>query len=126
MKNQNQFPDWGDLDDGKESVWACEWFIDDNQESSEIFLSVSYKFKDEFVLSYLEVDSACKHDSVKELLAEYIKDEIQDEDLVEIKDFFNRWLDLVDSNGNLNFDYGDDEVSERDDEFHEVTNRTLH
>jgi len=120
------FPQWGDLDDGKESVWACEWFIDENQDSETVFMTVQYKFQEEFVLSYKEIDQAIVNSSVQELLASYIKEDITDKDLEEIVDFFNRWLSIVDNDGHIDVEFDDEDVSERDEDYVSTEYRTLH
>jgi len=120
------FPQWGDLDDGKESVWACEWFIDENQDGETVFMTVQYKFQEEFVLSYKEIDQAIVNSSVQELLASYIKEDITDKDLEEIVDFFNRWLSIVDNDGHIDVKFDDEDVSERDEDYVSTEYRTLH
>ncbi|NDG28492.1 hypothetical protein EB118_00110 [bacterium] len=120
------FPQWGDLDDGKESVWACEWFIDENQDGETVFMTVQYKFQEEFVLSYKEIDQAIVNSSVQELLASYIKEDITDKDLEEIVDFFNRWLSIVDNDGHIDVEFDDEDVSERDEDYVSTEYRTLH
>ena len=32
MDNNDIFPSWGDLDDGQESFWSADWFIDKDQD----------------------------------------------------------------------------------------------
>lgn len=125
MKEDDIFPDWGDLDDGKPSVWACDWFIDEGTEIEDIFVTVGYDYREEFILKYNEIKDAFDNDIVKELVAKYINEEVKEEDIKELKDFFFHWLMIVNKGGNLDISY-DDMVEEQDDEFIESENRTLH
>lgn len=126
MDNNEIFPDWGDLDDGKPSVWAADWIIDEGQKIEDIFVTIVYDYKEEFLLMYQQVKDAFDNDSVKELLANYIQEEIKAEDIQELKDFFFHWLMIVAKGGSLDLSYHDDLIEEHDADFIESENKTLH
>lgn len=126
MDNNDIFPSWGDLDNGKPSVWAADWFIDEGTEVEDIFVTIGYDYREEFILKYNEVREAFDNDTVKELVAKYITEEVKEEDIKELKDFFFHWLMIVDKKGSIDVDFDDDSVVERDDEFIESENKTLH
>lgn len=126
MENDDIFPPWGDLDDGKPSVWACDWFIDEGQEIEDVFVTIGYDFREEFILKYNEIKEAFDSDTVKDLVAKYINEEVREEDIKELKDFFFHWLMIVDNKGSIDVDFDDDSIVERDDDFIESENRTLH
>lgn len=126
MDNNDVFPPWGDLDDGKPSVWACDWIIDDGQAKEDIFLTIAYDYREEFILKYNQILEAAEKNTVKELLSTYIKEEIHQEDLDEIADFFNRWLDIVEADGKIEMIIDDENIDEVDEDFTESENRTLH
>lgn len=125
MENDDIFPPWGDLDDGKPSLWAADWIIDEGQEVEDTFVTIVYDYKEEFILKYIEVKDAFDNDTVKELLAKHIDEEIEAKDIQELKDFFFHWLMIVNKGGNLDLSY-DDLAEERDEDFIESENRTLH
>lgn len=125
MNNNDIFPPWGDLDDGKPSLWAADWIIDEGQEIEDTFVTIVYDYKEEFILKYIEVKDAFDNDTVKELLAKHIDEEIEAKDIQELKDFFFHWLMIVNKGGNLDLSY-DDLTEERDEDFIESENRTLH
>lgn len=125
MEDNDIFPPWGDLDDGKPSVWAADWIIDENQALEEIFVTIVYDHKEEFILKYNEVKEAFDNNTIKELLSNYITEEIKTKDVQELKDFFFHWLMIVGKGGNLDLTY-DDLVDERDDDFIESENKTIH
>lgn len=126
MDNNDVFPSWGDLDDGKPSVWACDWFIDEGTELEDIFVTVGYDYREEFILKYNEIKEAFDNDTVKELLTKYIDEEVAENDIKELKDFFFHWLMIVGNKGNIDINVDDEYVEERDSEFVESENRTLH
>lgn len=125
MESNDIFPPWGELDDGKPSVWAADWIIDEGQEIEDTFVTIVYDYKEEFILKYQEVKDAFDNDSVKELLSRYIPEEIKTEYIQELKDFFFHWLMIVGKGGSLDLSY-DDLVEERDEDFIESENRTIH
>lgn len=109
---QEIFPDWGDLDDGKESVWAADWTIDLDQDKSTITVTVSYKNREEWLWSYEDIKKAFDEKTVKEFAQTYITEEISEEDIKELTDFFFHWLMVVDGGGNSNFEIDDDDLIE--------------
>ena len=103
---------WGDLDDGKESVWCADWIIDLNQSLSTVKLTINYKDTNEFQWSYEEIKDAFDGKTVKEFLEKYISEPVSDDDLKEVTDFFFHWLSIVESGGNIEFDVDDADLIE--------------
>ena len=126
MDNDDIFPPWGDLDDGKPSVWACDWFIDEGQAIEDTVLTVAYDYREEFILKYNEIKEAFDNDAVKELLAKYINEEVKEENIKELKDFFFHWLMFAGKGGNVDTMFDDNDITDRDEDFVESENRTLH
>jgi hypothetical protein len=126
MDNNDIFPSWGDLDDGQESFWSADWFIDKDQDKDTIILTVTIDNEETFNWFYPEVYNAFHTDTVKEFLARYYKKEISDENIKEFKDFLFHWFQTVDDEGAMDMEFDDEFVNESDDVFVESENRTLH
>jgi hypothetical protein len=109
---QEIFPDWGDLDDGKESVWGADWVIDLDQDKSTVVVTVSYKNREEWLWSYTDIKKAFDEKTVKEFAQQYITEEISEEDIKELTDFFFHWLMTVEGAGNTDFEINDEDVIE--------------
>jgi len=115
MNEDKVFPDsWGDLDDGKESIWGADWAIDPDQEKSTIYLTMSYKNREEWLWTYNQIHQAFTDKKVKEFAQSYITEEISDEDIKELTDFFFHWLMIIDHGGNSEFEINDEDVIELD------------
>ncbi len=126
MDNNEIFPDWGDLDNGEESFWSANWFIDKDQDKDTVVLSVTINNEETFDWFYPEIHNAFHTDTVKEFLARYYKKEISEENLKEFKDFLFHWFQTVDDEGAMDIEFDDEFVQEKDEDFVESENRTLH
>lgn len=103
---------WGDLDDGKESVWCADWIIDLGQPLDTVTVTMSYKGINEYEWSYNNIKEAFENKTVKEFVEKYIPEPVSDEDLKEITDFFFHWLQIVSDGGNIEFDVDDADLIE--------------
>lgn len=112
--NENEiFKDWGDLEDGKESVWGADWYIDLDQQKKDIFLTISYKGEEEFIWYHDAIKQAFDDKTVKEFVDQYIKD-VSEEDIKELTDFFFHWLMIVDAGGTMDMEVADEDLIELD------------
>ena len=118
MKEDEIFQSWGDLDDGKESVWSADWAIDLDQPKSEVTVTVGYNNQEEFIWSYTDIDKAFNEGTVGAFLSKYISGPIPKEDIKEITDFFFHWLQIVDAGGTLEMDVSDEDLIEIDIDEH--------
>lgn len=103
---------WGDLDNGKESVWCADWVIDLNQSLSTIFLTMSYKDINEFQWYYDDIKQAFDNNTVKEFVEKYTPEPVSEEDLKEVTDFFFHWLGIVEAGGNIEYEVDDADLIE--------------
>lgn len=113
MNEQEIFPSWGDLDDGKESVWSADWTIDLDQEKSSVFLTMIYKDSDEFIWYYDEIKKAFDEKIIKDFVNRYLND-VSEDDIKELEEFFFHWLMIVDAGGNVDMNVDDSDVIEVD------------
>ncbi len=126
MNDDDIFPSWGDLDDGNQSFWSASWFVDKDQEKDTIILTMTIDNEETFNWFYPEVYNAFHTDTIKEFLARHYKKEISEENIKEFKDFLFHWFQTIDNEGAMDIEFDDEFVEERDDDFIESENRTLH
>jgi hypothetical protein len=124
MEDKEIFPSWGDLDNGEESYWSADWIIDPDQDKNKVVLTMTIDGSETVNWFYPEVREAFQSDTLKEFVARYYKEEVTDENIKELKDFLFHWLQIVDSDGSMEFGIDDDDILEQDDGFTE--NNTLH
>lgn len=126
MKEDDIFPPWNDLDDGTESFWSASWFIDKDQDKDSIILTMTIDNKKTFDWFYPEVYNAYHTDTLKEFINRYYKEEISQYNLDEFKTFLTHWLQIVANDGAMDIAFADELVQEKDENFIEVTSKTLH
>ena len=112
MNEDEIFTTWGDLDDGKESVWGADWAIDPGQEKSTVFVTITYKSDEEFICYYNDIEKAFDSGTVNEYVSKFVSEKIAEEDIKEITDFFFHWLQIVDAGGSTDIDIADEDIIE--------------